>query len=96
MREERVFLEDEPHRSLFRHPQHTRPPVEPNLVVERDPSAGRFDQPRDRTQHGRLAGAGWPDQGERLGLDCQRERELERAKVDTDVETEDRHEVITL
>ena len=76
VREEGVLLEDEPDATLVRRTADVL--VEPDLVVERDPTAGP-SQPGDRTQDRALARPRRPD--ERNGaLELEREPQLERAK----------------
>ena len=64
VREERVFLEDEPDSPLVGLAEETALAVEPDVVAERDPPARRPDEPRDRAQHRGLAGARRADEGD--------------------------------
>ena len=65
VREERVLLEDEADPALLRRAEHASPDVEPDVVSERDAPGRWTNEPRDRTQHRRLARARRPDQGDR-------------------------------
>ena len=70
--EQGVLLEDQPDPALLGREVDPAPCVEQCLVAEQDPSALRPHEPGDRAQHGRLAGAGRPDESERLPLDLER------------------------
>ena len=64
VREERVVLEDESHRPLLRR--------EPRPLFAAEPHAPR-EEPCDRAQHGRLAGARGPGEGDGLPPDLELE-----------------------
>ena len=69
--EERVLLEDKAH------PAALRRQVDPRLCVEEDPLADGDSPPvgpaqaSNGSQHGRLAGSGRPDEGDRLRPDLE-------------------------
>ena len=64
VREERVLLEDEPDAALVRLAGRRARAVEPDVVAERDRAPRRPDEPGDRSEHRRLAGAGGTDEGD--------------------------------
>ena len=66
VREERVLLEDEADAPLVRLQEDVALAVEPDVVVERDRSPPRPDEPGDRPEHRRLAGPGRADEGDRV------------------------------
>jgi hypothetical protein len=63
MGEEGVFLEDQADPAPIRREEDPLSGVLPDLAVERDRAAARPDEACDHGQDGRLAGAGWADQG---------------------------------
>jgi hypothetical protein len=71
--EERVVLEDVPHRPVFRRPVDAKASIEPQLVAERDRAAVGPGESRDGPQDRRLAGAGRPDERDGLGPDIERQ-----------------------
>jgi len=94
VREQGVLLEDEADAPLLRPPGDPLLRVQPDLVAENDPAAGRTRQAGDHAQYGRLARPGGPD--ERDGaLDVERERQLEVAKRKREVEAEGSHLRVT-
>ena len=92
VREQGVLLEDEADRAALGRQVDLGGGVEPRAPAQRDAPAVGALQPCDRAQHGRLARARWPDEGDGLGSDAQADAELERAKGDGDVELERLHE----
>ena len=85
MREQRLVLEHETDRATIgRRPRATHRVVE-HASVDRDPSAVERQQPGERAQQRRLAGAVRPDQHDRLaGLGIEPDVEGERAEPDAD------------
>ena len=65
VREEGVFLEDEPDTPLVGPPVDAPRRVEPDVLAERDPPARRSRQTGDRAQHRGLPGSGRPHEGDR-------------------------------
>src|SRR5207248_11256610 len=84
VREERVLLEDQPDRPMLRRQAGPFAPVEPYASL-------RFDEPRDRAQERRLAGARRPDDPNRLGAGLERYAKGESAERDGDVQPKRSH-----
>ena len=96
MGEERVLLEQVAHAATLRRDIDAALRVEQDRVAERDDAALRPQQPGHDAQHGRLPGAGRPDERERLArLDGQVGscREVPKRVGEPDVE---RHRVVSL
>jgi len=91
VREERIVLEDVADRPGFGRDVDPPRGIEPHVVSERDPARLRSQQPGDRAQEGRLAGARRPDERERPLPDLERQLEMEGAELVTEVETERVH-----
>jgi len=72
MREERVLLEHEADRPLFRTSVDPLRRVEPDIACAGDRAARGMRETRDRTQHGRLAGSRRADERDRLAADVER------------------------
>ena len=88
MREQRVLLEDQTDSPAFGRHVDVALAVEEDVVVDRDASRPGTREACDRAQDGRLAGAGRPDERDRLAPDAQLEIELIRAKGDGDDDVE--------
>ena len=72
MRKERVLLEHEADRALLRSAVDAAFGIEPDSSPQAIVASRRPSEPRDRAQHGRLAGAGRADERDRLAADFER------------------------
>ena len=95
MREEGVLLEDEADRPLLGRQVEASSGVEPVVSVDRDPPAGSA-KPGERSQDGRLAGSGGPDERHDLAADGQLDVEGELAERNVQREMERVHPGMSL
>ena len=102
VREERVLLEDEPHRPAMRRRERPGDGVRPGFGARSHGRLRRSIEPRDRTQDGRLPAAGRPEDGQHVPRGA-RELDVERdgtLLMDGDRQAavshgEDRHDATT-
>ena len=96
VREQRVVLEHEPDGSILRRQVDPASGVEPHVVIQRDASRLRSQEPGDRPQHGALARPGRAHQRERLARDEKAQLETVATEGNAEFDREDAHATSSL